>query len=229
MIVHRTYPLVFLLIILFWLFRYEDRLLHTIEEPEDKTNIPDLVVNNAPKDLRLFKYMFIGCQMQYEKTKALHPDFTLVADKGHKGDLTLNKTYSYDELGRKNEELLKFLCNTNVDDYDYYVKMDEDAFFDYNQLNRADAFDIAAIFNGENPSVFQGMVYIYSGRILKKACATRQYSLHAHKKHDDVQMADFLDVGGLVQKRSLRNTFIMHKYYRDKRLWLYFTPYVKCV
>lgn len=170
--------------------------------------------------------MFVGCQMQYEKTKALHPDFTLIADSGHKGDLILNGTYNYDELGRKNEEFVKYLCNLNINDYDYYVKMDEDAFFDYNLLNYAENFDIAAIF--KDNIMFEGMVYAYSGKTLKKACDTRQYSLHAHKKHDDVQMADFLYVDGSIKKRSLRNTFIMHKYYRDKRLWLYFTPYVKC-
>src|SRR5205823_6162454 len=99
------YVLLFLISIVitgvFFLFRYEDRLLHTIEQPVDVTGVPS--VDFHGNNTNIFAYMFLGCQMTYTQVKALHPDFHLISDTGNIGDVVLNGTYGYDNLAKKNE------------------------------------------------------------------------------------------------------------------------------
>ncbi|PVV04523.1 hypothetical protein BB560_000979 [Smittium megazygosporum] len=192
----------------------------------DSSPYPSCIKGVYTEDV--FYYSFIGCQLEYNVSKAIHPGVTLFSDKGKHGDIVLNGTYSFDTLAQKNKEVLLFFCKNEFwKKYKYFVKVDEDTFVNYSALIDV-RYDIGCIWSGADNKYCTGMVYYYSATALKNACSNTA-ALDRYKKYDDVQITEWLTSQNSTNKYcSLRDHFIIHKQYRSKRLNVFFTPYIKC-
>lgn len=210
-----------------------DRYLHEVETIEDISNNPDCkgLLDNAKTSV--FYYSFVGCQLHYNVSKALHPGVNLIGDRGlNRGDIVLNNTYGFDSLGDKNREFLEFMCaNEYWNKYDYFLKIDEDAIADYTRLIDP-SYDLGCIWHNKDNPFCTGMLIYYSSSLLREACKSTTY-LRGFKKHDDVQLTRWLLLSMQRLNKtdatcSLRSKTIIHKQYNSRRMNLFFTPYLKC-
>jgi hypothetical protein len=220
-----------------YVFNFHDYWFRDIEIPFDLTDIiscnQTFLKNSSQinqklykkKHKRIFKYMFIGCQLEQDVVKALHPDVFTVADNSGNGDIILKDNYGYDKLGYKSKAFLEYICEKELySDYDIFVKQDEDCFSDISSLN----FDNVDLFGyWQTNNTFTGMIYGYSGTLIEKICKNNYLTDLQVGKWEDQFISLFMSQY-TTNKCSLRNIQTLHKIYKSRRLHFYFQPYLKC-
>ena len=209
-----------------------NKYMHTFETVDDNSGKPacEQQINNS--NVNIFYYSFVGCQLNYNISKAIHPGVNLIGDRSiNKGDIILNKEYDFDNLADKNKEFLQFMCdNSYWNKYDYFVKIDEDAILDYTNIIDP-SYDLGCIWHNQDNPFCTGMV-IYSSDLLKESCKDMSL-LNNFRKHDDLQITNWLMLGLRNLNKtnatcSLKSKTIIHKQYNSRRLNLFFTPYIIC-
>lgn len=223
--------IIFMILIIYdYIFSYHDHWFRNIEEPLDLTNIiscskTNFTNINSKKNKKIFKYMFIGCQLEQDTVKALHPDVITISDNNGDGDIILKGNYSYDELGYKSKDFLEYICEKKLyNNYDIFIKQDEDCFSD---ISNVDFKNIDLFGYWKTNNTFTGMIYGYSGILMKKICKNNYISYLQVGKWEDIFISSFMSQY-TNNKCSLRNIKTLHKIYKSKRLYFYFQPYLKC-